>query len=71
MSQGFAESKEDPQLADLAMLSLAAVYADILPGYKIRIVQEDCQVSKEVQMLRDFESRLLNSYEVCFQDVFL
>ena len=48
------------------MLSLAAVFKDILPGYKIRPPTEKelaMPVSKEVKKLRDHESGLLRAYQ--------
>ena len=54
------------QIARLAMLSLAAVFKDILPGYKIRPPTEKelaMPVSKEVKKLRDHESGLLRAYQ--------
>ena len=51
------------------MLSLAAVFKDILPGYKIRAPTEKelaMAVSKEVKKLRDHESGLLRAYQVSF-----
>lgn len=49
------------------MLSLAAVFKDILPGYRIRPPTDKEQamsVSKEVRKLRDHENLLLSSYQV-------
>ena len=57
------------QVARLAMLSLAAVFKDILPGYKIRAPTEKelaMAVSKDVRKLRDHESGLLRAYQVRF-----
>lgn len=50
------------------MLSLAAVFRDILPGYRVRLPTEKelaVAVSKEVKKLREFESALLRAYQVC------
>lgn len=49
------------------MLSLAAVFKDILPGYKIRAPTDKelaMAVSKDVKRLRDHESALLRAYQV-------
>lgn len=49
------------------MLSLAAVFKDILPGYRVRLPTEKelaMPVSKEVKKMRDYESALLRSYQV-------
>lgn len=54
------------QVARLAMLSLAAVFKDILPGYRIRAPTEKelaMPVSKDVKRLRDHESALLRAYQ--------
>ncbi len=49
------------------MLSLAAVFKDILPGYHVRLPTEKelaMPVSKEVKKVRDYEGALLRSYQV-------
>ena len=49
------------------MLSLAAVFRDILPGYRVRLPTEKelaMPVSKEVKKVRDYESALLRAYQV-------
>lgn len=54
------------QVARLALLSLVAVFKDVLPGYRIRLPTEKelaMQVSKEVRKLRDFESALLKHFQ--------
>ncbi len=54
------------QIERLAMLSLAAVFKDILPGYKIRPPTDKelaMPVSKEVKKLRNYESGLLRAYQ--------
>ena len=51
------------------MLTLAAVYKDILPGYKIRLPtdkEQGVSLSKEVRKLREHEALLLSTYQVCF-----
>eukprot|EP00887_Chlorella_sp_A99_P004044 scaffold11.g4044.t1 len=56
----------DPQVCRLAMLSLLAVFLDVLPGYRIRPPTEKEQemaVSKEVQKQRDHEAALLSGYQ--------
>ena len=56
----------DPQVPRLALLSLLAVFRDIVPGYRIRLPTEEelkVKVSKEVQKVRDFEASLLRSYQ--------
>ena len=60
-------SDDDMAVANLAALSLTAVFKDILPGYRIRLPTEkelQMPVSKEVRELRDFEAALLRAYQV-------
>lgn len=64
--------RRDVQVARLAMLSLAAVFKDILPGYKIRPPTEKelaMVVSKDVKKLRDHESGLLRAYQASFHSI--
>lgn len=60
------EDNGEIQLLSLAMLSLSAVFADVLPGYKIKVLKDKSTtlLSKEVQKLRDYEALLLKSYQV-------
>lgn len=54
------------QVAKLAMLSLTAVFRDILPGYRIRLPTDKelaMPVSKDVKRVRDHESALLSQYQ--------
>lgn len=56
----------DPVIRQLSILSCAAVFRDLLPGYSIRVVGEsekNVRLKKEVKKLRDYESRLLLSYQ--------
>ena len=49
------------------MLSLLAVFKDILPGYRIRLPTEkelEVPVSKEVKQTRDYESMQVRLYQV-------
>ncbi|KAJ5756591.1 hypothetical protein N7533_006134 [Penicillium manginii] len=49
----------------LALASQAAIYKDVIPGYRIRPISEEemgGKVSKEVRKLRDFEQALVNGY---------
>ncbi|KAJ5714779.1 uncharacterized protein N7483_011960 [Penicillium malachiteum] len=49
----------------LALASQAAVYKDVIPGYRIRpLTEEDkaAKVSKDVRKLRDFEQGLVSGY---------
>src|SRR5690606_17892625 len=50
----------------LALASQAAVYKDVIPGYRIRPLNEaemSAKVSKDVRKLRAFEQSLLSSYK--------
>ncbi|GIL50260.1 hypothetical protein Vafri_6478 [Volvox africanus] len=56
----------DSMTSRLALLSLFAVFKDILPGYRIRPPTEkelEVKVSKEVAKLREYEQNLLKSYQ--------
>ena len=51
------------------MLSLLAVFKDVLPGYRIRLPTEKelaMPVSKDVKRTRDYEATLLRLYQVHF-----
>ena len=55
------------QVSRLAMLSLLAVFKDVLPGYRIRLPSKkelEVPVSKEVKQMRDYESMQLRFYQV-------
>ncbi|KAJ5648089.1 hypothetical protein N7490_004461 [Penicillium lividum] len=50
----------------LALAAQAAVYKDIIPGYRIRPLSEEdkaAKVSKDVRKLRDFEQGLVSGYK--------
>ncbi|KAJ5783053.1 hypothetical protein N7457_004827 [Penicillium paradoxum] len=54
----------------LALASQAAIYKDIIPGYRIRPLSEEDQtgrVSKDVRKLRDFEQSLVHGYRAYVQ----
>ena len=55
------------QVCKLAMLSLLAVFKDILPGYRIRLPTDkelEIPVSKEVKQTQDYEAMQLRFYQV-------
>ena len=54
----------DPAVAQLATLSLAAVFRDILPAYRVveGADEDDAAVSKEVAATRAYEQGLLRAY---------
>lgn len=67
MARGLRGGRGTPQVARLAMLSLAAVFKDVLPGYRVRLPTEKelaMPISKDVKKVRDYESALLRSYQV-------
>lgn len=56
----------DGHAARLAILSLLAIYTDILPAYRIRLPTESelsVKVSKEIKNQWDYERRLLGCYQ--------
>jgi nucleolar complex protein 3 len=56
----------DPTIARLGALSAVLVFADVVPGYRIRPLTEKeltMKVTKETQKLRDFEAGLLKMYK--------
>ncbi|KAI5294914.1 hypothetical protein KEM52_002878 [Ascosphaera acerosa] len=58
-------SKTHPAIKKLALLAMAAVYIDVIPGYRIRPLSEAdkaIKVSKDVRKLRDFEQSLVSGY---------
>ncbi|XVF03511.1 hypothetical protein REPUB_Repub05bG0001200 [Reevesia pubescens] len=57
----------DHSIVKLGLLSLLAVFKDIIPGYQIRFPTEtelEMKVSKEVKKMRFYESTLLSTYKV-------
>ncbi|KAL5977039.1 hypothetical protein ACLOJK_021377 [Asimina triloba] len=61
---------EDEKIVKLGLLSLLAIFKDIIPGYRIRLPSEkelEMTVSKEVKKIRYYESTLLHSYKVFLQ----
>lgn len=64
----------DAVIARLTMVSLMAVFRDIIPGYRIlpleKKMQEGVEVSKDVKKLWEFESILLKGYRTYLQTLF-
>ncbi|KAG8638203.1 nucleolar complex protein 3 homolog [Manihot esculenta] len=61
---------DDHAIVKLALLSLLAVFKDIIPGYRIRLPTEkelEMKVSKDVKKMRYYESTLLSAYKVYLQ----
>uniref|UniRef100_A0A2P2JZB5 Uncharacterized protein MANES_14G011200 n=3 Tax=Rhizophora mucronata TaxID=61149 RepID=A0A2P2JZB5_RHIMU len=60
----------DPTIVKLGLLSLLAVFKDIIPGYRIRLPTEkelEMKVSDEVKKMRYYESTLLSVYKAYLQ----
>ncbi|KAL5811480.1 hypothetical protein ACOSQ4_028048 [Xanthoceras sorbifolium] len=61
---------DNPSISKLGLLSLLAVFKDIIPGYRIRLPTEkelEMKVSKEVKKMRFYESTLLSNYKAYLQ----
>ncbi|KAJ5584998.1 uncharacterized protein N7459_004798 [Penicillium hispanicum] len=65
-----AEMVENPAspvtVKKLALASQAAIYKDVIPGYRIRPLSEEdlsAKISKDVRKLRNFEQSLLSGYK--------
>ncbi|XP_042483089.1 nucleolar complex protein 3 homolog [Macadamia integrifolia] len=61
---------EDQDIVKLGLLSLLAVFKDIIPGYRIRLPSEkeqEMKVSKAIRKMRFHESTLLSSYKAYLQ----
>uniref|UniRef100_A0A1D1YM11 Nucleolar complex protein 3 n=1 Tax=Anthurium amnicola TaxID=1678845 RepID=A0A1D1YM11_9ARAE len=57
---------DDQKVVKLSLLSLLAVFKDIIPGYRIRPLTEkelEVKVSKAVRKMRFYESTLLHEYK--------
>ncbi|KAI4323214.1 hypothetical protein L6164_022838 [Bauhinia variegata] len=60
----------DHSIVKLGLLSLLAVFRDIIPGYRIRLPTEkelEMKVSKTVRKTRYYESTLLSAYKAYIQ----
>ncbi|KAL2826590.1 nucleolar complex-associated protein-domain-containing protein [Aspergillus cavernicola] len=61
-----AENGSHIAIKKLAIASQAAVYKDVIPGYRIRPLSEEetsGKVSKDVRKLRDYEQSLVSGYK--------
>lgn len=61
----------DKAVQQLAILSVLAVFKDILPSYRIRLPTEkelSQKVSKDVKRVREYERAMLASYQVGIQN---
>ncbi|CAH8330214.1 unnamed protein product [Eruca vesicaria subsp. sativa] len=62
--------EENAKIVKLCLLSVLAVFKDIIPGYRIRLPTEkelEMKVSKEVKKTRFYESTLLKAYKSYLQ----
>jgi nucleolar complex protein 3 len=67
---GVTKVKNDPTIRQLSIISLAAVFKDIAPGYRIRKLTEKEQsekVSQAVGQTRDWEQGLVSVYQSYLQ----
>lgn len=70
MAEMVAKKNTPITVKKLALASQAAIYKDIIPGYRIRPLSEADQsgkVSKDVRKLRDFEQSLVSGYRAYVQ----
>ena len=67
----FAKS-DNVVIKKLALAAQAAIYKDIIPGYRIRPLSEEdmtTKLSKEVRKLRNFEQSLVGGYQEYVKDL--
>ncbi|KAL2856877.1 nuclear export protein Noc3 [Aspergillus pseudodeflectus] len=60
------ENGSHVSIKKIALASQAAIYKDVIPGYRIRPLSEEeasAKVSKDVRKLRSFEQSLLSGYK--------
>ncbi|XP_010417534.1 PREDICTED: nucleolar complex protein 3 homolog isoform X1 [Camelina sativa] len=65
---------KNTKIVKLGLLSLLAVFKDIIPGYRIRLPTEkelEMKVSKEVKKTRFYESTLLKAYKSYLQKLII
>ncbi|KAF2875086.1 nucleolar complex-associated protein-domain-containing protein [Massariosphaeria phaeospora] len=63
---------ENTIIRKLAIAAQLAIFKDLIPGYRIRPLSEESmtdKVSKEVRKLRNFEQKLVSSYQAYIQDL--
>jgi len=61
---------QDQVVAQLAMISLATVYHDTIPSYKIRLEEGNQRLSKPVLERQKFETQFLHHYKVYLDILF-
>jgi nucleolar complex protein 3 len=74
MLKTLREFGHDPsiRIRKLALLTQLAVYKDIVPGYRVRIVSDKeaaGAISKDVRILRMYEQGLLSNYQAYLQSL--
>src|SRR2546423_12899040 len=60
------ESTSSPAIQKLVLATQAAIYADVIPGYRIRAYADEdlgTKVSKEVRKTRQYEQALVSAYQ--------
>lgn len=65
-------ASENTTIRKLALAAQAAIFKDLIPGYRIRPLSEESmqeKLSKEVRKLRTFEQKLVSSYQAYVQDL--
>ena len=67
-----AQNASHPTIKKLALATQAAVYKDVIPGYRIRAYKDEDmgnKVSKDVRKLRQYEQALVSSYQAYVKDL--
>ncbi|KAF2751133.1 nucleolar complex-associated protein 3 [Sporormia fimetaria CBS 119925] len=65
-------ASENTTVRKLALAAQVAIFKDLIPGYRIRPLSEEGmneKVSKDVRKLRNFEQKLVSSYQVYVQEL--
>jgi nucleolar complex protein 3 len=65
-------ASENNTVRKLALAAQVAIFKDLIPGYRIRPLSEENmtdKVSKEVRKLRNFEQKLVSSYQAYVQEL--
>ncbi|GAE00261.1 nuclear export protein Noc3 [Paecilomyces variotii No. 5] len=60
------DNASHPTIKKLALAAQAAIYRDVIPGYRIRPLSEEdmsAKISKEVRKVRNYEQALLSGYK--------
>jgi nucleolar complex protein 3 len=65
-------ASDNTTVRKLALATQLSIFKDLIPGYRIRPLTEEVtteKVSKEVRKLRNFEQKLVSSYQTYIQDL--